>query len=91
MSCDSVEELLVQVPPMCPVAVSLNGEERLKRLQRLDRALKADSSWLDAVLGRRLSHDRAYEVVSQNVSSDFLPHKLRRLATQDVHLHRLLE
>ena len=58
---------------MCPVAVTLNGEERLKRLQRLDRALEADCSWLDAVLGRGLSNDRADEVVSQNVSPDLLP------------------
>ena len=57
MCCDSFEELLVQISPMRPVAVTLNGEERLERFQRLDRALKADCSWLDAVLGRRLSHN----------------------------------
>jgi hypothetical protein len=45
MCCDSFEELLVQISPMRPVAVALNGEERLERFQRLDRALKADCSW----------------------------------------------
>ena len=56
MSCDSVEELLVQVPPMRPVTLSLNGEERLECFQSLDRALKADCSWLDAVLGLLNAH-----------------------------------
>ena len=91
MSCDSVEELLVQVPPMRPVTVTLNGEERLKRFQRLDRAFEANRSWLDAVFGRGLSNDRADEVVSQNVSPDLFSYQLRRFATQDVHLHRLFE
>ena len=49
MCCDSVEELLVQFSLRCTVAV--NGKERLERFQRLDRALKANCSWLDAVLG----------------------------------------
>ena len=76
---------------MCPVAVTLNGEERLERVQRLDRALKADGSWLDAVYGCGLRCNGANEVVSQNVSPDLLPYQLGRLATQDVHLQRLLE
>jgi hypothetical protein len=57
----------------------------------LDRTLQADRSRLNAVLGRRLSHNGADEVVSQNVSSELLPYQLWRLATQDIHLHRLLE
>src|SRR5262245_5933160 len=76
---------------MWPVAVTLNGEERLKRLQRLDRALKADGSWLAAVHGRGLRYNGANEVVSQDVSPDLPPYQLGRLATQDVHLQRLLE
>ncbi len=55
---------------MRPIAVTLNGEERLKRPQCLDRALNADCSWLDAVVGRRLSDYVADEIVSQNVSPD---------------------
>lgn len=76
---------------MRPVAVTSNGEQRLKRFQRLDRALKADCSWFDAVFDRGLSNDRTDEIVSQNVSPDLSPYKLWLLATQDVHLHRLLE
>ncbi len=76
---------------MRPVTVTLNGEERLKRFQRLDRAFEADCSWLDAVVGRRLSDYGADEIVSQNVSLDLSTYQLWRLTTQDIHLHRLLE
>ena len=76
---------------MHSITVTLDGEERLERFQRLDRTLKADRSRLNAVLGRRLSHNGADEVVSQNVSPELLPYQLGRLATQDIHLHRLLE
>lgn len=69
-----MEELLVEVSPMRPVTLALNGEQRLERFQRLDRALKADRSWLDAVFGRGLSNDRADEIVGQNVSPDLLPY-----------------
>jgi len=90
MCCDSVEELLVQLSPMRSITVTLDGEERLERFQRLDRTLKADRSRLNAVLGCRLSHNGADEVVSQNVSPELLPYQLWRLATQDIHLHGLL-
>jgi hypothetical protein len=50
MRCDSFEELLMQDSPMRPVAAALNGKERLERSQRLDHALKANCSRLDAVL-----------------------------------------
>ena len=73
---------------MRPIAVTLNGEELLKRLQRLDGALKADCSWLDAVVGRRLSDYGADEIVSQDVSPNFFPNEFRRFAAQDVHLQR---
>jgi hypothetical protein len=43
------------------ITVTLDGEERLERFERLDRALKADCSWLHAVFGRRLSHNGADE------------------------------
>ena len=46
---------------------------------------------LDAVLCRGLRDDSADEIVSKNVRPDLLPHQLWRLATQDVHLHGLLE
>ena len=52
MCSDSVEELLVQLSPIHSITVALDGEERLERFQRLDRTLKADCSWLDAVFGR---------------------------------------
>ena len=74
MCGDGIEELLVQLSPVQSITVTLDGEEWLERFQRLDRTLEADRSRLNAVLGRRLSHDRADEVVSQNVSPELLPH-----------------
>ena len=91
MCCDSVEELLVQLSPMRSITVTLDGEERLERFQRLDRTLKADRSRLNAVLGRCLSHNAADQVVSQNVGPEFLPHEVRRFTAQDIHLECLLK
>jgi len=76
---------------MHSITVALDGEERLERFQRLDRTLEADRSRLNTVLGRRLSHDGADEVVSQNVSPELPPHQIRRFATQDIHLQCLLK
>ena len=81
MCSDSVEELLVQLSPMHSITVTLDSEERLECFQRLDRTFQADRSRLNAVLGRRLSHNGADEVVSQNVSPELLPYQLWRLAT----------
>ena len=91
MCCDGIEELLVQLSAVHSITVPLDGEERLECFQRLDRTLKADRSRLNAVLGRRLSHNGADEVVSQNVSPELLPHQVWCLATQDIHLPCLLK
>ena len=40
---------------------------------------------------RGLGHDRADEIVGQDMRPDLLSHQLRCLAAQDIHLHRLLE
>ena len=39
----------------------------------------------------RLSHNRANEIVSQNVSPDFFANELRCFASQNVHLERDLD
>jgi hypothetical protein len=57
----------------------------------LNGALKADGAGFNAVLTGSLRNDGADEIVSENMCPDFLPHEFRRLATQDVHLHRLLQ
>ena len=43
------------------------------------------------MLVEELCHDGPNEIVSQDVRPDLLPYEFRRLTTQDVHLHRLLE
>ena len=91
MDGDGVEQLLVKSPTKRGVALALDVNHWLKGLQRLDRAFEADRSRLDAVCGRGLSHDCANEVVSEDVRPDLLSHKLGRLASQHVHLQRLLQ
>ena len=53
--------------------------------------LKLIESWFDAVSCSCLCHDRADQVISEDMGPDLLPHQLRRLAAQDVHLQRNLD
>src|SRR5688572_12558586 len=91
MRGDSVEHLLVEILPARSVTVALYGNQWLKRFQCLNGALEADCPWFDVVFGRRLSNDRADEVVGKNVRPNLLSYQLWRLTTQDVHLHCLLQ
>ena len=91
MGCDGVEQLLVESPAECRVTITLERNQWLERFECLDRSLEADRPWFDTVFAGRLGEDGANEIVSQNVRPDFLSHRLRRLAAQDIHLHRLLE
>jgi len=91
MGSHSVEQLVIEMESVRRVTITLRGDQRLKRFQCLDRSLEADRSRLDVVLGRRLSHNRADQVIREEVRPDFLPHEFGRLAAQDVHLQRLLE
>ena len=69
----------------------LRGNQRLKCFQCLNGSLEADSTGFESVLVGGLCDDRADEIVSQDVRPDLLPHEFWCLATQDVHLHGLLE
>ena len=91
VSSDSVEQLLVEITPVCPVTVTKRGDQWLKRFQCLNCSLEADGTRFDMVLVGSLRDDGANEIVSEDVCPDFLPYEFRRLATQDVHLHRLLQ
>ena len=91
VSSDSVEQLLVEISSVRHVTVTVRGDQRLERFQRLNRSLEADGTRFDMVLVGSLRDDGANEIVSEDVCPDFLPHQLWRLATQDVHLQRLLE
>jgi hypothetical protein len=63
MSGDSVEHLLVEILPARSIMVALYGDQRLKRFQCLNGAFEADCAWFDVVFSRRLSNDRADEIV----------------------------
>ena len=91
MKCDGVEQLLVEGGPERGVAASLKVDQRLKRFQRLQRPFEADRSRLHSAFRRRLRHDRADEIVGEDVRPDFFVDEFRRLAAQDVHLHRGLD
>ncbi len=69
----------------------LKVNQRLKRFQGLEGPFEADRSRLDIVLACGLRHDRADEIVGQDVRPDFFVNQLWRFAAQDVHLHRCLD
>ena len=66
----------------------LKVNQRLKRFQGLESPFEADRPWLDVVHGCGLRHDRADEIVSQDVRPDFFVNQLWRFAAQNIHLHR---
>ena len=88
---DRIEQVLVEDLAEGRVVFALESNHRLKGFERLDRSLEADRSRFDAVFGCGLSHDRADEIVGQDVRPDFLPDQFRCLAAQDVHLQRLFQ
>ncbi len=69
----------------------LKVNQRLKRFQGLEGSFEADRPRLDVVLACGLRHDRADEIVGQDVRPDFFVNQFRRFASQDVHLHRCLD
>jgi len=71
--------------------LALESDHGLEGFERLNRSLETDRSRLDVVFDGRLSRDRTYEIVSQNMRPQFLADKFRCLAAQDAHLQRLLE
>jgi hypothetical protein len=60
---DGVEQVLIETLAKCGVVLTLNGDHRLKGLERLDRSFEANRSRLDALLGRCLRHNRPNEVM----------------------------
>ena len=88
VKCDGIEQLLVEDSAERGVAASSKVEQRPKRLQRLQGSFEADRARLHALLRRRLRHDRADEIVGEDVRPDFFVDEVRRLAPQHVHLHR---
>ena len=91
MSSDSLKQLVVETSTSHRTAVALRGDQWLKRLQGLNRPLEADGTRLHVMRIGGLGDDGTDKVVSEDVRPDFLLHQFGRFATQDVHLHRLLE
>jgi hypothetical protein len=88
---NGLEKLLIERSTEGCIALTLDGDERLEGLQRLDRSFEADRSRLKKVVKRGLSHDGPDEIASEDVRPDLLAHQLGRLASQRIHLQRLLQ
>ena len=58
----------------------------LKDFQRLNRSFKAYRPRLDIVANRGLRHDRADEIIGEDVRPHFLANEFWRFASQDIHL-----
>jgi hypothetical protein len=86
---NGIEQLFVKLPAELSVTPALQGDQWLESLQGLERSFETDRTRLDGVFNRNLSHDRADEIVGQNVGPEFLPNEVWRLAAEDVHLQCL--
>ena len=71
--------------------VGLVSNQGLKGLEDLKRRLEAEGSRWDPVPAGRLCHERADQVVGQDVCPDLLPDQFRCLAPEHVHLERDLD
>ena len=87
MTCDAIKQVLIEVHAECRVVFAHDINRWLKPLQRLEGAFETDRARLDIMLGCRLGHDRSEEIVSEDVCPELFANKLRRLASQDIHLH----
>ena len=88
---DGVKQLLVKRRAKRGVVLGFEGDQRLKGFERLDCAFEADGAWFDAMLRCSLRHDRSDQIVGQDVRPNLVAHHFRCLASQDLHLHCLLE
>ena len=88
---DCIQQAIVEELAKGRVVLTLEGNHGLKGFECLERSLETDRSWFDAVLRSGLGHDRADEIVGQNVRPNFLPNQFRRFAAQDIHLQRLFQ
>jgi len=89
MVCDAIKQLLVQGHPECAAPVLLVINQSLKFFEKLESSFEANRSRLNAMLACCLSHDRANEIVSEDVRPDFFVYQFRRLAAQNAHLQGL--
>ena len=73
---DRIEQGLVELGAVLFAAAHLEGDQQLEGLQGLKCSFEANRSRLDVVCVGGLRHDRADEIVGQDVCPDFLTHEL---------------
>jgi len=91
MGCDRFEQLVTELRAEARVLLAPDGNHRLEGFERLNGPFEADRSWFDAILGCGLRHDRADEIVGQDVGPNLFTHEFRRLAAKNIHLQRDLQ
>ena len=89
MAGDAIKQLFIENHSKRAASMVLVINQSLKLFEKLEGSFEANGSRLDVMLARRLSHNRANEIVGQDVRPDFFAHQFRRLATQNVHLQSL--
>ena len=77
---DGIQEFLIDVPAECGIILALDGNHGLKGFERLDGTLEADRSRCNFVFRGCLGHDRADQVVRQDMRPNLLPYKFRCFA-----------
>ena len=89
MAGDAIEQLLIKNHSKRTASMLLVINQSLKLFEKLEGSFEANGSRLDVVFACRLSHDRANEIVGEDVRPDFLAHQFRRLTAQNVHLQSM--
>ena len=72
MSRNCIEDLLIELLSVYPITFALDGDYMLECFKCLDCSFETDRAWFHVVLTGGLSHNRADEIVSQDVRPDFL-------------------
>jgi hypothetical protein len=82
MNCDAVDWPPVEVQVKSTTAMPLKVVWRLEGFQNLYGSLEADCGRLDVRSNRSLGHDRADEIVGQDVCPNCVADQLRRFSLQ---------
>ena len=78
---DAPKHVVVELGAKRPIVLSSKGDHRLKSFQCLECSFEADGARVDAYSGCGLGHDRADQIVSQDMCPYLLAHEFWRLAT----------
>ena len=78
---DAPKHVVVELCAKRPVVLSSKGDHWLKSFQCLECSFETDGARVDAYSSCGLGHDRADQIVSQDMCPYLLAHEFWRLAT----------